>query len=133
MLGLIVAVCLLGEIGYVEPWGKDAHLTAPAPAQQETKKTLSPLAKVAEQCILFHHKVITQIDGPRSHFRPSSSTYMLQAIYRHGFFKGYILGCDRLLRENADPWHYRTKLINGLLYKWDPPPGQEPNPKLNAR
>lgn len=121
MMGFFFAFCLLGEMGYVEPWGKDAQISATAP-KEETKAGLSPLAKVAEQCILFHHRVLTHIDGPRSHYRPSSSSYMLEAIYQHGFFMGYILGCDRLLRENSDPWHYRTKLMDGQLYKWDPPP-----------
>ncbi len=131
MVSFLVAFCLLGEIGYVEPWGKDAHISG-AIAQEETRPTLSLFAKVAEQCILFHHRVLTHIDGPRSHFRPSSSTYMLEAIYAHGFFMGYILGCDRLLRENSDPWHYRTKLVDGQLYKWDPPPRSDTRRNLKS-
>jgi hypothetical protein len=47
---------------------------------------------------------------------------MLLAIRKHGFFKGYIMGCDRLLRENSDPWVYRTTLINNKIWKTDPPP-----------
>ena len=50
----------------------------------------------------FHQKVISPVDGPRSHFRPSSSQYMRQAMHNYGFFKGYIMGCDRLLRENSE-------------------------------
>src|SRR3989344_7591364 len=88
--------------GFHEPWGKDAdlryeHVSTP-PVQ------LSPPGYLAQQLIFFHQRVISPVDGPRSHFRPSSSTYMLQAIRKHGFFKGYIMGCDRLLRENSDPW-----------------------------
>ena len=110
---------LFAEVGYVEPWGKDAHLKVATPTPP--KKKLSPMARIAEKTILFHHNVLTHISGPRSHFRPTSSQYMLDAIRQYGFMKGYIMGCDRLLRENADPWVYRTTLIKENLYKWDPP------------
>ena len=110
---------LFAEVGYVEPWGRDASLKIFAPPPPKQK--LSPMAHVAEKTILFHHNVLTHISGPRSHFRPTSSQYMLEAIRQYGFMKGYIMGCDRLLRENGDPWVYRTALIKDNLYKWDPP------------
>jgi uncharacterized protein len=47
---------------------------------------------------------------------------MLLAIRRYGFFKGYMIGCNRLLRENDDPWVYRTAEFNGQLYKFNPVP-----------
>jgi putative component of membrane protein insertase Oxa1/YidC/SpoIIIJ protein YidD len=75
-----------------------------------------------EQVIRFHQEIISPVDGPRSHFRPSSSQYMLQAVQKHGSLQGFIMGCDRLLRENSDAWVYRTTEYNGALYKWDPPP-----------
>ncbi|MEM7175052.1 MAG: membrane protein insertion efficiency factor YidD [Chlamydiota bacterium] len=111
---------LFSEIGYVEPWGKDQELVLkknPIPAAPPIKNFVG---KAIEQVILFHQNVLSPVDGPRSHFRPSSSTYMLFAIKRHGLFKGIVMGCDRLLRENKDPWVYRTKIIDGELYKWDP-------------
>ena len=79
-----------------------------------------PLCKACEKVILFHQNILSPADGPRSHFRPTSSRYMLLAIHRYGFFKGVIKGFDRLLRENSDPWVYRTKTINGVVYKFDP-------------
>lgn len=106
-------------MGYIEPWGKDEKLFQKT--DNKPRKNLSPMAKVAEQVILFHHNVVTHISGPRSHFRPSSSTYMLQAIREFGFIKGYIMGCDRLLRENGEGWVYRTKMVDGQLFKWDSP------------
>jgi len=60
------------------------------------------------------------VDGPRSHFRPTSSRYMLLAMRRYGFIKGYIMGCDRLLRENKEEWVYRKVVIDGEEFKWDP-------------
>jgi putative component of membrane protein insertase Oxa1/YidC/SpoIIIJ protein YidD len=47
---------------------------------------------------------------------------MSRAISKHGFLKGYIMGCDRLLRENSDPWVYKTALIDGQQWKIDFPP-----------
>lgn len=75
-----------------------------------------------EKVIWFHQNIVSPIDGPRSHYKPSSSGYMLQAIHKHGFVKGYLMGCDRLLRENRDPWIYRTALVNDKIWKVDPPP-----------
>lgn len=107
--------------GYYEPWGKDASLRVPETeeAKPDAPK-LSLMARFAEQVILFHQNVLTQADGPRSHFRPTSSRYMLLAIRRHGFVQGFIMGCDRLLRENEEEWVYRTVEIDGKTYKHDP-------------
>ncbi len=105
--------------GYFEPWGKDADL-AYQTHTPENHPSLSPLGQLMESVIRFHQTVISPVDGPRSHFRPSSSSYMLQAIRKHGFFQGYLMGCDRLLRENDDAWVYRTALIDGQLWKTDP-------------
>ncbi len=116
----LLPIALFAEVGYVEPWGKDSQLLEQPKAYTPPKKH-SPMSQVAEQVILFHHNVLTHISGARSHFRPTSSQYMLEAIREYGFCKGYIMGCDRLLRENGDAWQYRTKLINDKLYKWDPP------------
>jgi hypothetical protein len=40
---------------------------------------------------------------------------------KYGYFKGFTLGCDRLLRENNDEWVYR-KVIDqhGFSMKSDP-------------
>ncbi|MBN2479999.1 MAG: membrane protein insertion efficiency factor YidD [Parachlamydiales bacterium] len=102
---------------YVEPWGKDSSVKY-TPKKKKIKKSI--LTKAAEKVILFHQKVLSPVDGPRSHFRPTSSRYMQLAMHRYGFFKGYIMGCDRLLRENKDPWIYRKIIIDGEEYKYDP-------------
>jgi putative component of membrane protein insertase Oxa1/YidC/SpoIIIJ protein YidD len=104
--------------GYELPWGRDAELAAPSPTTHEKKHSLP--VKVAEHVIRFHQQVISPVDGPRSHFFPSSSQYMLLAMQKHGFIEGYLMGCDRLLRENDDAWVYRTILIGDKLYKYDP-------------
>lgn len=119
-----VSLCLLLVFATslaANPWGKDADLcqyrstASPKPIQK------GPFVTFSEIMIGFHQNVISPADGPRSHYKPSSSQYALDAIHRHGFLWGFLLGCDRLMRENNDPWVYR-KICNknGLETKWDP-------------
>ena len=115
---LLFSSTLIAHPGYFEPWGKDAGLKpAPAPISREEP---SILAKIVDAVILFHQEVISPVDGPRSHYRPSSSQYMQQAIHTYGFIRGYIMGCDRLLRENDEEWVYRTIQYEGRTLKYDP-------------
>src|SRR5476651_2271432 len=102
---------------YQEPWGKDSDLKN-SPVKEAAHNSIG--TRIAGLVIDFHQKVISPVDGPRSHFRPSSSQYMRQAMFNYGFFKGYIMGCDRLLRENSEEWVYRTVEENGSTYKYDP-------------
>lgn len=79
----------------------------------------------ASHLIRFHQEVITDIDGPRSHYYPSSSEYARQAIEKYGLFEGIALGCDRLLRENRDEGLYPLiTLSSGVTLKLDPIPQQ---------
>jgi putative component of membrane protein insertase Oxa1/YidC/SpoIIIJ protein YidD len=91
---------------------------------QKKDKTSKCQNIIAKALIDFHQEVISPIDGPRSHFRPSSSGYMLNAVNSHGFFLGVVMGCDRLLRENEDPWVYDTVPFGGQTLKWDPVDGK---------
>ncbi len=117
---LLLPHFLFATSGYHTPWGKDSDLQ-----KKEVTQTVyanpSPATKIARQVILFHQKVISPIDGPRSHFFPCSSQYMKIAMMKHGFCKGFLMGCDRLLRENKDPWIYRKVAINNQIIKYDPP------------
>jgi uncharacterized protein len=103
--------------GYFEPWGRDSSLLQP---KEEKRPSPSLLTALFDGVILFHQKVISPIDGPRSHFRPTSSRYMQLAMKRYGFLKGYFMGFDRLMRENEEKWIYQTILIDEILYKYDP-------------
>ena len=107
-----------------QPWGKDAEL-ALRPLERYKKVPLAkqegPGVMVSEALIRFHQEVISPADGPRSHFKPSSSQYTLDAVRKYGFFKGWMLGCDRLMRENDEKWVYRTIPVNYKLFtKHDP-------------
>ncbi len=116
---LLLPVYLAAVPGYHEPWGKDADVKPsvekPAPREE------SMAVFVSKKIILFHQRVLSPVDGPRSHFYPCSSRYMKMAMTEHGFIKGFLMGCDRLLRENKDPWVYRNVIIDNKLVKYDPP------------
>ena len=103
--------------GYFKPWGNDIELQHIP--KKETPKTGIAIT-VADAIIRFHQDVLSPVDGPRSHYRPTSSRYMQLAMQRYGFVKVYLMGCDRLLRENDEEWVYRKVEIDGKLFKYDP-------------
>lgn len=107
-----------------EPWGKDADLIRKKTVSLNEKTCTTPiLGQIAEELIHFHQSTISPADGPRSNYKPSSSQYALDAMRKYGFFKGFIMGCDRLMRENKEKWVYRTAVDEyGTLIKIDPVP-----------
>ncbi len=123
-LMVLFSASLHARPGYFEPWGKDSDLRYNKPSTEVPTTELPPslFVRMAEQAILFHQNVLSPVDGPRSHFHPSSSQYMLLAMRKYGFFGGFALGCDRLLRENSAEWVYQTIEENGKLIKYDPVP-----------
>ena len=120
LLFFLIPTCAFTELGYVEPWGTDAGIEVEQ-VEQARPSQLSLLAKAAEKAIVFHQEILSATTGPRSHFKPSSSHYTLGAIREHGFIQGFFMGCDRLMRENPDPWVYKTTKYEEKIYKWDPP------------
>lgn len=118
LIFLLSFSCIFPKSLFETPWGKDSSLIA----KSDKKETysLSLIGKIVDKIISFHQNFLTQVDGPRSNFRPTSSRYMQLAIKRYGFFKGYIMGCDRLLRENEEDWIYPKIIIDNFEYKFDP-------------
>lgn len=114
--------CVCAEV----PWGADAELAyqfCEKEKAQENPKNASPLSLFSfllHRIIRFHQVFLSPVDGPRSHFYPCSSQYMYNAIKKYGALKGYIIGCDRLLRENDEEWVYPTIDRNGDVVKYDP-------------
>ena len=102
------------------PWGKDAELLS-YPKICHAPCSTPLFGPLSEALIAFHQNVISPADGPRSHYFPSSSQYTLDAIRKYGFFVGFTLGCDRLMRENNDPWVYtEVTLSDKSTLKWNP-------------
>lgn len=106
-----------------DPWGKDADLKyRKNRSSTTTSECKTPLfGKFAEIMIGFHQSTISPADGPRSSYLPSSSQYTLDAMRKYGFYKGMMMGCDRLMRENSEEWVYRTlETPDGKSMKYDP-------------
>jgi len=110
---------LLARPGYFEPFGYDNDLSYHAMKEKKIEPLSIPV-RIANQVISFHQEVISPVDGPRSHYRPSSSNYMRLAMQKYGFLRGFIMGCDRLMRENDEKWVYRTIAVDGQIFKYDP-------------
>lgn len=118
MLSNYFLASILAFAGFYEPWGKDSELKRPSVKKEEGSASIA--TQIADKVIKFHQEVISPADGPRSSFRPTSSRYMQLAMQRYGFLRGFIMGCDRLLRENDEKWVYRTVEVDGQIYKYDP-------------
>lgn len=104
-----------------DPWGKDSDIAYAASKRIDEGRKMNIGVSLSNMLIRFHQEVISPADGPRSHFFPSSSQYTLEAINKYGFCKGWLLGCDRLLRENSEKWVYKEIVTpEGCVMKWDP-------------
>ncbi len=66
---------------------------------------------------------ITKVDGPRCEHRPTCSRYAIEAMRRHGFVVGSLMGVDRLLRTGRSS-SLRSlpllRVIDGQPYYSDP-------------
>ncbi|MFQ5729677.1 MAG: membrane protein insertion efficiency factor YidD [Waddliaceae bacterium] len=124
MRRLLVIIAFISCMAHAEePWGNDAELAAKRVCRlNDSPRCRTPIiGPLAEVLIRFHQEVISPADGPRSHHKPSSSQYTLDAMRQYGFFSGFLMGCDRLMRENNDPWIYPiVEDAAGDTFKWDP-------------
>lgn len=50
------------------------------------------------QVITFYQKYISPLFPPTCIYHPTCSTYMIQAIKKHGAFRGLLMGIARILR-----------------------------------
>ena len=71
--------------------------------------------------IKFYQKYISGIDGDRCSMYPSCSHYSAQAIRKHGWFKGWIMTSDRLIRCGRDESKFSAPvMVNGRQHTYDP-------------
>lgn len=101
------------------PWGVDSDLTQISKHTPSITSSSASSSKLCTAMIRFFQIYISPIDGPRSHFYPTSSQYALLAIQKHGVFKGIAMGCDRLMRENGEKWVYPITTKYGVDRKID--------------
>jgi len=97
----LVLLCLV-----IEP-------TLPAFAQNpdSAEDALPQGASLFVSPITFYQKIISPADGHRCQMSPSCSAYSKEAFQTHGFFLGWIMTCDRLMRCGRD----ETRLSPGML------------------
>jgi len=101
-----------------DPWGKDSALVKKSTFRPKESPT-DPF----QQAILFHQTILSQADGPRSHFYPSSSEYGKQALTHWGIQTGLLLTFDRLMREHNERWLYSVAVLpSKVKLKYDPIP-----------
>ncbi len=60
------------------------------------------LSRILIAPIRFYQRCISPLTPPACRFTPTCSQYMVEAIQKHGPFKGLYLGTKRILRCN--PW-----------------------------
>lgn len=58
------------------------------------------LKKIGVKMIRFYQKYISPGLGSNCRYTPTCSEYTLEAILKHGFFKGCLLGAWRIIRCN---------------------------------
>ena len=66
----------LCQPGYNTPWGIDADIYKEKTSYTAPTKNNDYLHYIFENVILFHQNILSPVDGPRSHFRPTSARYM---------------------------------------------------------
>jgi putative membrane protein insertion efficiency factor len=121
---LLLMVCSFLAIADTAP----AHDSDPSEngSNQEMSIFLFPIS--------FYQKIISPAVGNRCRMRPSCSNYSKEAFQDYGFFLGWIMTCDRLMRCGRDEadlspkvWTPEGRLILDPLSAntvFDPPSAQ---------
>jgi uncharacterized protein len=61
--------------------------------------------------ITFYQRFISPADGNRCQMSPSCSAYSKEAFNVHGFFLGWIMTCDRLMRCGRDETRLSPEIL----------------------
>jgi putative membrane protein insertion efficiency factor len=89
-------------------------------AQEKAKKppTFSSPALIP---VKFYQKFLSGVDGNRCPMYPTCSRFCIEAVQKHGLFKGWIMTCDRLIRCGRDEIQVSQKIwLNGKAHCYDP-------------
>ena len=71
--------------------------------------------------IQFYQAHISKVDGDRCQMEPSCSTFCIDALKKHGFFLGWIMCSDRLVRCGRDEKKVSVPIsINNKTRIYDP-------------
>ena len=84
-----------------EKCGQNSLLQQQVGAQNKSRHyAWNPLYWIAVGIIRFYRKFISPMKAPCCRFLPTCSEYALEALRRHGFFKGLFLSVRRIFRCN---------------------------------
>jgi hypothetical protein len=61
------------------------------------------MSKILISLIIFYQKYISSLKSATCRFYPTCSEYSIQAIKKHGFYKGIFLAIKRVLK--CHPYH----------------------------
>lgn len=92
-------------------WPMRADSAMRSPAEFAASRQYSPVSKpfpastsgqaiAADWLFQIWATTGTRADGQRCRFHPSCSSYMRQSVADRGLLTGYVMGCERLLRDH---------------------------------
>ena len=70
--------------------------------------------------IKLYQRYVSPIDGDRCPMYPGCSSYMAEAVAKHGIVKGVMMGTDRLLRCGRKLQSYPWIIRGQKFYAYDP-------------
>jgi putative component of membrane protein insertase Oxa1/YidC/SpoIIIJ protein YidD len=89
--------------------------------QADNSASSSETTNPALYPLLFFKKYISSADGDRCSMSPTCSSYSMDAFSRHGFFVGWMMTCDRLMRCGRDETNRCQKVYSeDKMYCHDP-------------
>jgi len=92
----------------------------PGTMKEESGDGFNPLLSIVQfyQGPLNHLSAVKQGECPMS---PSCSNYSIQSLQKHGFFVGWIMSCDRLMRCGRDELRLSPRILVNGKWKCDDP------------
>jgi len=97
-----------------------ASCASPGELKTESGSGFNPLLSIVQfyQGPLEHLSAVKHGECP---MYPSCSEYSIQSLRKHGFFIGWMMSCDRLMRCGRDELWLSPKIMsNGKLKCYDP-------------
>jgi putative membrane protein insertion efficiency factor len=114
ILSLFIAPCVSAS-ALRGPWSKDSHKRD---SQKHGDFSGDPFGVLVE----LYRSTISPIDGKNCPMYPSCSEYSIRCFNKHGFFVGWVMTCDRLLRCGRDELRLAPQIrVQGKPRCYDPP------------
>jgi hypothetical protein len=69
----------------------------------------------------FYARRLSNVDARRNcRFLPTCGDYGREAIRKHGWLLGWLMGCEHAMRWHRDPRPYRRAVVDGHVRFLDP-------------